>query len=73
MGLGRSAFLDMSDKTELTAADVAEMFGVNETTVYRWEREGMLPKRISKERHAKWRLADIETVRGKRTTNRNVL
>lgn len=63
----------MSDKTELTAADVAKMFGVNETTIYKWEREGMLPKRISEERPVKWRLADIETVRGKRTQNRNVL
>lgn len=58
---------------ELTAAQVAEMFGVNETTVYKWEREGMLPKRISEKRHARWRLADIETVRGKQTQNRNIL
>jgi len=56
----------------MTAADVAAMFRVSETTVYKWEREGMLPKRVGEGRHAKWRRADIETVRGKQTTNRNV-
>ena len=49
---------------ELTEAQVAAMFGVDQATVLRWEREGMLPKRHGQD--GKWRLADIETVRGKR-------
>lgn len=60
----------MTDE-ELTPQQVAKMFGVDETTVYKWEREGLLPKR-AKGRHAKWRRADIETVRGKQTKPRGV-
>lgn len=60
----------MASNGDLTAADVAKMFGVNETTVYKWEREGKLPRRADEGRHTKWRSADIEKVRDRRTTDR---
>lgn len=58
---------------ELTAADVARMFGVGVTTVNKWAREGMLPKPVEGSRPAKWRRADIETVRGKQQSPPGVL
>lgn len=53
------------DEDLIKAEDIAKMFRVDPTTVYKWEREGLLPKRAEAGRHGRWRRADIETVRGR--------
>lgn len=63
----------MADDGLIKAEDIAKMFRVDVTTVYRWEREGMLPKRAEKGRHGRWRRADIETVRGEQSDPPGVL
>lgn len=60
----------MAEQGDLTADDVARMFGVDVTAVYKWEREGMLPKRVGTGRHTKWRRSEIEALVKKNTKNR---
>jgi predicted DNA-binding transcriptional regulator AlpA len=42
------------------AKEVGEMMGIGRTTVWRYAKEGKLPKPIKWQGHTVWRVADLE-------------
>ncbi len=55
----------------LSAKSVAKRYDVSRDTVYRWTREGKLPKPVDIEGAKRWRLSDLEQKEPKENAKKN--